>query len=177
MRIIPFLTKVFIAPHGITDIGHSIITNNSVNLLKIYGINFTLTNIFNQYSFDILNLYFVLSTLIHFRHDMPTLFFDNIQVPRYLLISCLLLLFYNFRNTNQDFILYYMIFIHVPNHLKLNYFHISKLKSMNFILYLLFGLISLNIDLNFILYNHIILNYIKSIIISHVLYQELYVLH
>ena len=52
MKLVPFIVNTLIAPHGITDIGHCLITNNSKNLLKIYGINLTFTNIIaNNYNF------------------------------------------------------------------------------------------------------------------------------
>ena len=70
-----------------------------------------------------------------------------------------------------------MLLIHVPNHFKLNIFHIKDLKFFNTFLYLLFGFICFNFDTEFIINNEYILNFIKSIIISHILYQEFYVLN
>jgi hypothetical protein len=68
MKLIPFLTKIVIAPHGITDIGHSILTNNSMNLLKIYGMNFSLISIINQLkdSRDISNILLFGFSILHF---------------------------------------------------------------------------------------------------------------
>ena len=34
MKLIKFLRDVIIAPHGVTDVSHSIQTNNQLNLLK-----------------------------------------------------------------------------------------------------------------------------------------------
>jgi hypothetical protein len=178
MKIIPFLTKIVVAPHGITDIGHSLKTNNSIDLLKIYGINFTFTNIINNFDFsnNIVNIYLILTTIAHFRHDFSFINIDinQIKIPRYL-YSTLALIIFNY--INQELIYYYMLFIHVPNHFRLNNFHIKEFKSLNFFLYFLIGFICLKIDVDFILNNQNILNYIKSILISHILYQEYYVLN
>ena len=177
MKIIPFLTKIVVAPHGITDIGHSLITNNSIDLLKIYGIHFGFTNFINNFDFsnNILNIYLFLMTIVHFRHDFSfiNLNINNIKIPYYV-YSTFILIFFNY--INKELIYYYMIFIHVPNHFRLNNFHIKDFKLLNFLLYFLFGLFCLKIDENFILNNQYILNYIKSILISHILYQEFYVL-
>ena len=68
-----------------------------------------------------------------------------------------------------------MTFIHIPNHFKLNNFHIKKLKILNFFLYT--GLIFIFSFNKFDVLNNIyILNNIISIILSHVIYQEKYIL-
>ena len=176
MKLIPFLTKIIIAPHGITDIGHSILTNNSKNLLKIYGINFSLTSLINQLndSTDILNVLLFTFSIIHFRHDFPNISINDIQIPKYINASLLLILL---NYVSSELLFYYMLLIHVPNHFKLNIFHIKDLKFFNTFLYLLFGFICFNFDTEFIINNEYILNFIKSIIISHILYQEFYVLN
>jgi hypothetical protein len=175
MKLIPFLTKIVIAPHGITDIGHSILTNNSMNLLKIYGMNFSLISIINQLqdSRDISNILLFGFSILHFRHDFPNFRINNIQIPKYIYASLFLILL---NYISSELLFYYMIFIHVPNHFKLNIFHIKDLKIVNVFLYLLFGLFCIQFDTH-LLHDENNLNYIKSIIISHILYQEIYVLH
>ena len=108
MKLIPFLTKIIIAPHGITDIGHSILTNNSKNLLKIYGINFSLTSLINQLndSTDISNVLLFTFSIIHFRHDFPNIFINDIQIPKYINASLLLILL-NLYHLNYYFIICY----------------------------------------------------------------------
>jgi hypothetical protein len=174
MKLIPFLTKIIIAPHGITDIGHSILTKNSINLLKIYGINLSLTSLINQLqnSIDISNILLLGFSIVHFRHDFPKSSIFNIQIPKYI-YSSLFLVSLNY--VSSELLFYYMLLIHVPNHFKLNNFHIKDLKFFNIFLYFLFGLFCFQFDTQ-LLNDENNLNFVKSIIISHILYQELYVL-
>ena len=178
MKLVPFLINTVIAPHGITDIGHSIITDNSNNLLKIYGINFAITNLLinNLENNNLMTILLLSSTIIHFRYDFPKISFNNYQIPRYLLVSVSLLLFHAI---NSDLLIYYMVLFHVPNHFKLNDFHIRKLKLFNILIYFFTGALCLYIDNNYHeVFNNInIINNIESIIISHVLYQEKYIMN
>ena len=175
MKIIPFLSKVIIAPHGITDIGHSILTNNTKNLLKIYGLNITITNLITSINYtksnDIMNVLLILSSFYHFKHDINNLQINNIFISKYFILFLIIFssLIY------PSLLIYYMTFIHVPNHFKLNNFHIKKLKILNFFLYT--GLIFIFSFNKFDVLNNIyILNNIISIILSHVIYQEKYIL-
>lgn len=179
MKIKPFLTNFIITPHGITDIGHSIQKNNLNNLFKIYGINFIFTDLISNININFSNktmykLLFI-SSIYHFRHDLPKIKFLNNIIPRALLSTLMLFVFYFF---NSNLLIYYMAFIHVPNHFKLNNFHIKNIRFLNIFLYLLFGILS-EIYLNkiFLSNNLKFNNYIISIIISHILYQELYVIN
>lgn len=178
MKIIPFIINTVIAPHGITDIGHSLITNNSKNLLKIYGINFTFTNlIININHLNDLMIYnLFLFSIIHFRHDFKNININNLIIPNYVL-SFITLFILN--NMNSDFLIYYMALIHVPNHLNLNNFHIKKLLNLNVFLYIFTSIFCLYSYDNFneFLNNEIVVNNIISIIISHIIYQELYILN
>jgi hypothetical protein len=68
------IISTIIAPHGITDITHSIQENKIKELLSIYSI----TNIANYYISYVnnnlqllLNISFLYFSIIHFRHDMP----------------------------------------------------------------------------------------------------------
>lgn len=169
MKIIPFMKNMIIAPHGITDIGHCILTNNSINLVKIYGINFIIakfTDISNNNLFhNIINLVFIYSSIIHFRHDFPKIRINNKIIPKYLFSTILIII----SLFNVNLLIFYMSFIHIPNHFRMNIYHIKKLKILNIILYFLIGILCFN--LNYIELNNIF----KSIIISHIIYQEKYV--
>lgn len=175
MKIVPFLTKVIIAPHGITDIGHSILTNNTKNLLKIYGFNFTLTNLITNINYiksnSIMNILLIISSFYHFKHDIKNLKINNINISNYILFFIIF-----FSLLKPELLIYYMTLIHIPNHFKLNNFHIKKFKILNLFLYI--GLILIFYSNNFnILDNIYILNNLISIIISHVIYQEKYILN
>ena len=171
MKIVPFLSKVIIAPHGITDIGHSILTNNTKNLLKIYGLNFTVTNLITKINYinsnNIMNFLLIISSFYHFRHDIKNLKINNITVSKYIILFFIIFSSIIY----PELLVYYMTFIHIPNHFKLNNFHYKKFKILNIFLYI--GLIFIFYFNNFDVLNNIyILNNIISIIISHVIYQE-----
>ena len=113
MKLIKLLRDVIIAPHGVTDISHSIQTNNQLNLLKINTFMIGGTNfIINNYNYDdILNLLFFASTIIHFRHDMPEI--NKVNISK-LTLSTLLVLYSPLIGLNLFSL--YMGLIHVPRH-------------------------------------------------------------
>ena len=178
MKLIKFLRDVIIAPHGVTDISHSIQTNNKFNLLAINGLMIGSTNlIINEYNLNnIIDFIFLTSSIIHFRHDMPNIIINNQKIPNYLLCFILLLGIYFL---NSDFIIYYMVLFHVPNHYNLNKSFVLKDLNFNLILISLVAMVSVYFD--FYLCNEYIdndiYNLIKAIIISHVIYQEKFVLN
>ena len=92
------------------------------------------------------------------------------NIPRYIISSILLLSIYY----NHDIFYLYMTCLHVPNHYKFNYKYIKKNIFINIFLIGLFTY-GINILDNYILYTSFIRNIIKNIVISHILYQELYV--
>ena len=178
MKLIPFLLKTVIAPHGITDIGHSIYEDNQDKLLKIYGINLTCCNIFmNQLNNNhLIDIILIISSIIHFRHDFPAINYGNKLIPKYFFSMFII---FTSIFINNDYLVYYMTLLHVPNHFRLNNFHIKELKILNYSFFILLGLLFLYIDENYhyILENDFILTNMKSIIVSHVIYQETYILN
>lgn len=176
MKIVPFITKSIIAPHGITDLSHSILTNNLNNLIKIYGINFSITNlIINRFQNPyLINSILLFSSVLHFNHDFNNYIYFNNKYNSFILLSIILFLSVK----NNLLLFFYMIIFHIPNHYKINMFHIKKLKKLNIILYLFITLIIFYLDINhkYLYFNKFFINNIKSIIISHILYQELYIL-
>tara|TARA_B100001175_G_C19432818_1_gene602036 strand:- start:120 stop:659 length:540 start_codon:yes stop_codon:yes gene_type:complete len=177
MKLIKLLRDVIIAPHGVTDISHSIQTNNQLNLLKINTFMIGGTNfIINNYNYDdILNLLFFASTIIHFRHDMPKININNYFIPRYLLCSLMILFF---SVIGFDYLIYYMILFHVPNHYKFNKDVLINDFNKNIMLITIVSLISLYFDYYLsINFDSNISNLVKAIIISHVIYQEKYVMN
>lgn len=162
------IVKNIIAPHGITDIIHSVNNNTTKKLLFINSATCSSSIFFNNDLFydNGINIIFLLTSIIHFRHDMP--YISNI--PRYIISSILLLSIYY----NHDIFYLYMTCLHVPNHYKFNYKYIKKNIFINIFLIGLFTY-GINILDNYILYTSFIRNIIKNIVISHILYQELYV--
>jgi len=184
INIAKFLIKNVIAPHGITDLTHSIQTNNINNLVQLEIINLGIcelcTNVLHYNNlYDIL---FFLFTTIHFRYDFQNITYNNIVLPKYISSSlfigfCLFIDNYIPFHIGFDLLLYYMSFIHVPNHYKNNWFHIDKEFTLN-LLVMMLTIIFINA-----IYQHYpkivmsddFINIFKSIIIAHVLYQEIYI--
>lgn len=155
-----------IAPHGMTDLFHSQQYNKTKELLLmnagITASSFLLNT--NNLS-PILDSTFFISSIIHFRHDMP-----SINVPRYILSTSLILLSLQ----QPDFFFLYMVALHVPNHYKNNWKYIEFNKDTNLGILFLFTTLFLYITNQ---YNDLIdVNFIstlsKSGIISHIVYEE-----
>lgn len=156
-----------IAPHGMTDLFHSQQYNKTKELLLMNaGITITSFILNNNDLSPILDSSFFLSSIVHFRHDMP-----NIKmIPRYFLSTSLILLSLQ----QPDLFFLYMIALHVPNHYKNNWKYIEYDKDKNIGILFLFTVIFLYITNQ---YNDLIdVNFIstlsKSGIISHIVYEE-----
>lgn len=184
LNLTKFLIKNIIAPHGVTDLTHSIQTNNVENLLRLEVLNLgfceLMTNVFHFNNFY--DIVFFLFTSIHFRYDFPNITYNNIKLPKYFssasyIFICLFLDKILPFHLGFDFLLYYMSFIHVPNHYKNNWFHIDKEFTLN-LLVLSFTIVLINAIYQYYpsnILNDDFVNIFKSIIIAHVLYQEIYI--
>ena len=165
-----------IAPHGITDLSHSIQENKVKELLSIYSITNIGSFCISQFNDNIkllLDISFLSLSIIHFRHDMPVI--NN--TPKYLW-SCLLL--YISIIYNYDIFMLYMCLSHVPKHYLTNWKYIKKNKWFNIILITTTTILCYllgNNYLDLIINNIFYLNIVKSIVISHIIYQELYILN
>lgn len=171
------LTTV-IAPHGITDLIHASRYNNTQQLLSINS--FCLLSSFglsqNEATTLGLNFIFVIASAIHFRHDMKVVIKDNCQEPREEFRKCIfsIIVLLSFI-ANNDLFFWYMSFLHVPNHYYMNKKIISKqiVKNVSFIL-------SFTMFLSFlgnqdVIFQPFFYPVYKAVVMSHVVYQELYV--
>jgi hypothetical protein len=186
MKLTPFIIKNIIAPHGITDLSHSLLTNNHKKLLLTNVINTGFVELFVQ-PLDLnlfYNIVFFLATIIHFRNDFPNLQIKKITLPNYLfsgsfVTSTFLLNEFTQSDIGSNFLLVYMTFIHVPNHYKESWFYMKKNIPLNVflisILCIVMELLTL-INPN-MLHDVNMMNIAKSIIISHIMYQEVHVLN
>lgn len=184
INLIPLILKNIIAPHGVTDMSHAIMTNNNkklflINLFNV-GVVETVVHPLNLFiEYDII---FFIATIIHFQNDFSNIKFNDIVFPKYIsstifVISCLVLNNIIPFNLGYDILLSYMTLIHVPNHYRENWFHIKKDIALNFLL-LLFTCAFFNSVYDLypdLLNNNHIINVGKSIIISHIFYQEKYI--
>ena len=159
-----------IAPHGMTDLIHAQ-QNNYVNeLYKINLLSIGSSLISHQCMPQILNSMFFLSSIIHFRHDMPKIK----NIPRYLLSIIVIFGLFLFE---PNFFLVYMCFLHVPNHYKLSWFFLKKEKIRSLITILVSTFLFLKggnlFNLN--LQHHLALSVVKSLVISHIIYEECFI--
>lgn len=172
MIIQPFIKKAIvkniIAPHGITDIMHSMKQNTTKDLLIINSISCSSCLLFdNSLSYENgINIFFLLASILHFRHDMPSI----LNIPKYIISSILILAIY----CNHDIFYIYMVILHVPRHYMTNYIYIKKNFLLN-IFILLFTTYIINVLDNIIILSPLSMNIIKNIVISHVIYQEKFI--
>jgi hypothetical protein len=171
--LLKYSIPVIVAPHGCTDLVHAIQHNHIINLCKIYSISFVGSWLLtNADKIQTLDTVFIIASVIHFKRDIPKIY----NISRSFIICCILFI----TNYYTRYLLkYYMIFIHVPNHYISNWIYLKKTP------YLTLTNLIINTILIVTLFNkfyipssinnpfiHII---IKSVIISHIIYQEMFI--
>jgi len=168
--IIPLLTTAVIAPHGMTDLIHAE-TNDKVfplfriNLLCVAG-----AMILHMANMDIMtNVAFMSSSAIHFRHDFPI-------KNEFLKLCASSMLVMNAQQIGMELFICYMCFIHVPNHYKI-YKQMIKDNFVKSSMYI--GLCAIVSTFYFysdpnIIQNENLFVLSQALIISHIIYEELY---
>jgi hypothetical protein len=185
----PIITGI-ISPHGITDFIHA----KKFGLLKeLYHVNLSIISagsFLNLLHLDnVVNIVFITSSIIHFRNDMPIIQHNYINSKLntnqlQLLLSSLMV--GSLYVVPHDFFILYMIFIHTPNHYKMALPYIQERLLETVLLVVGLGMfltyiscsnypiIDLSND-NLIDCNSMLYNFIKTVIISHIVYEELYI--
>lgn len=165
------ITSFVVIPHGVTDILHATVFKNVQHVFNIYSASALLyTYVPSQHALDIV---FYAASVGHFRHDFPTLF-DII--PRY--ITSLLFIMTISKASFINFMLYYMSVIHVPQHYRRHFFYLKKhpWKIIFAIMYTAFvSFLVMDKNPASIILSSRITNIVKSIIVSHIMYEEIYV--
>ncbi len=168
--VVKHLINGIIAPHGISDIIHAHQNDLTKQLLQINFFGLGTSLILNKYNHFILNSIFLLSSIIHFRHDMPKIS----KIPRYTLsIFMVFSLFF----INPLIFLVYMLLVHVPHHYMMSWQFLKKEKLKSFLTILFSSGLLLKSGLYFEVYlkNSMLFNGVKGLIISHIIYEELFV--
>ena len=167
--LIKHLSTSIIAPHGITDLIHAKNQEKMQELLTTYSTTIASSYLLSEIHMDsIVNFTFFILSIVHFRNDMP----EIKGIPRYLWSF----LFLQFSIMNSPILFFlYMMFIHVPNHYKMNWSELKKDPKMSLMVILsstffieLFGR-----DLHTLMLNESLMSVMKGIIMSHVIYEEL----
>ena len=166
------LLTTVIAPHGITDILHATQNNSTKQLLSINSLcvvsSFGLSQ--NDVTILGLNVFFLASSLVHFRHDFPIIFRDgNQELQKYICSLALILSFIE----NYNLFFWYMTFIHVPNHYYLNREVIKQKLGMNLSFILAFTLLFSFLGEQYIVFDSMLFPLYKGLVVAHIIYQEM----
>lgn len=165
------LTTV-IAPHGITDLLHAKQTNNTKQLLSINSLcvlgSFGLSQ--NDVTIIGLNIFFLASSLVHFRHDFPIIF-KNANQERQQYICSLALILSFIENNNLFF--GYMLLVHVPNHYYLNRYVVKQKYVFNLSFILGFTLLFSFLGDWYIAFEPMLFPLYKGVVVAHIIYQEM----
>jgi len=183
----PYIAKKvilgIISPHGSTDLIHATQNDLVPKLIQIQATNMVGFQLLTQLNQDkIVDLIFLLMSLLHFRHDIISLK----RLPTNFWIVTLFTLpeivfhwvLFGLPSLNMgDLFLLYMTFLHVPNHYYMSWNFIKKQKKETAFLISLFSMLFLYFGeiINFSNMNTQVLNLVKSIVISHIVYNEKYV--
>ena len=148
-----------IAPHGVTDLVHAHVYKQYPTLAAFYG-GSTAAGWLLHTSHQDVWLYglFGLLSLVHFRHDFY--FFPNWNSTLALVLQ----------SPPLDALLFYMLFVHVPNHYRAAWPYIEKHRLPTLALILGTG-VWCDFFLLSTMWNE--MHFILSIIIGHVFYQEI----
>ena len=157
-----------IAPHGITDLVHAkqnnllpeLYTINIVSVLGAMGLEHNAETL--------LNVIFYTISIYHFRNDMP-----KIKDCNQTILSTLMIL--SFFAINPNIFLYYMVFIHVPNHYLMSWNMMSKDKKLSVLIISLTTLISMVLGNTKLIEYEIVDTIAKGLIFSHIIYEEAYI--
>lgn len=168
---------LIVAPHGITDLFHAFEYDNLIPLSQIYTSAFSLIPISDTLmNYDshvrLLDCVFILSAIIHFRHDMPNISFNKHPV-RPECMSLLLILLSPILGMNVFSL--YMIFRHVPLHYRKCWPLVQKYKKTMIISVCLLSIPGYYMIDNFKSLSHLEYSFMESIIVAHIAYNELYI--
>lgn len=171
-HILKVITTGIVAPHGMTDWVHAFQTKNVPTLLKINAVTTSSFLVMNKTGNEnLINILFFLFSIMHFKHDIPFKqpFLKNITVPILLFLSVF----------NIDILYFYLTLIHVPHHYMLNWKYLSKTPVKSFILMGVSTFIMVNFEkfnlTNVDFIQPVYFDVLKSIIVSHIIYQELFI--
>ena len=163
-----------VAPHGITDLIHATQTNKTQELLSLN--TFCVLTSFgfsqNDITIGILNIAFVGTSIVHFRHDFPILYKKNYQELQRVVLSFVSITLFII---NHNLFFYYMCLIHVPNHYYFNRRIINKNRVVNLSFILSFALLLFLFGAHDIAFHPYLYPLYKGVVISHIIYQEAYV--
>lgn len=172
--IMKYAPAVVVAPHGMTDLVHA----RKYRLVEeLCRINMgTIVGAFACHHFhqeSIITGLFLVSSAVHFRNDMPGFGTAGIQrTTIQLMLSSTLIA--STTIISWDAFMYYMIFIHVPNHYRINYLYIKDSKCLTALM--VSGLSGVLVALSYAPIQNPYMDWAtKALIIAHVIYEEVHI--
>lgn len=168
--ILKHITTTLIGPHGITDIIHANNTNILPQMSATYGSTLGSSLLLDHFHMNpVLDISFLIASIIHFRRDMPR----SPTIPRYIVSASFLLFSYQYF---PELFILYMLTIHVPHHYRLNWEFMKQTPKFSVLL-----IVFTSVFMGFLgdsindLENDLLLTTAKGIIISHIIYEELFI--
>ena len=169
-NIVPLLATAIVGPHGMTDLIHAEINDKILPLFRINILCVSGAMLIHMMNMDLMtNVAFMASSAIHFRHDFPI-------KNEFLKMCASSTLVLNSQQIGAELFMCYMCFIHVPNHYK-TYEPMIKENLVKSGLYI--GLCAIVSTFYFysdpnIIQNENLFVLSQALIISHIMYEELY---
>ncbi len=160
------LLSLVIIPHGITDIILSYENNCILQMILYYSI---LPIIVTFMSVNMYNYLFILSSIIHFRHDL-------LSIIPYTIILSYFFGEFNY-NDSYSYMNNYLVLFHVPQHY-IHIFTITNFLYQHLLIIICFTGISYKISpllIDWVLINNgqdKLSKYIGGIILSHIYFNE-----
>ena len=164
------ILTTIIAPHGITNLIHGIQCKKMKPLLAINTLCVS-GSVLSGNTHHINDIIFLIGSVVHFRHD-----FEFLQKNQKITTMCSIFIIFLFSLYN-DLFFPYMTGLHVPNHYANNWEYIKQNKFRNLTIILGFTIITTLFGNNIIYHPDILYQIYKGIVISHVIYEECFVLN
>jgi hypothetical protein len=164
--LLPFIAyNIIIGPHGITDLIYAIEYKKIFQLVGVYSSTMMFFNWLHIKQYErVINTLFMSLSAFHFKNDVPI---NN----KYIQLFFSVLFVSSLKTIGLPAFLLYMCLLHVPNHY-LTYFDLLKKHKILSFLTIITTMITLSN--NNLLNESYTPNIVKSIIISHILYEELF---
>ena len=163
-----------VSPHGMTDYIHA---KKFGFLPELYKINLSIIS--SGYFFNVLHmqplihLFFLVSSAVHFRNDMPTIRIKTIH-PKLLQLVFSSAFVGSLHFIPFEYFIIYMLCVHTPNHyfMAWNYIKDNLEETVGLVIGLGFLLSQINYVENI---PSDFLTFLQTLVISHIVYQEIYV--
>lgn len=169
------IISAIISPHGMTDYIHAKENNLIPTLYSTYFQTSALTFLGNYMHFDdAVSTAFLAASVIHFRHDMPSIKFIPWLNEERTKLAMSLFLVSSLHFVDPLWFVGYMTVIHTPNHYRLSWNYIKKRKNETIALLSFAGALLLALDTPDTL-SMGGTSLIQALVIGHIIYEERFI--